>query len=126
MSEYDECLNLGNHPDDCQGFSDVVGGVDIRSIFTPAQFFSDPSSVVNLLLSNLLLIAGIILFLLVVFAGFQMITSGGDAHKMEKWRNMLMYGIAGFVIILVAGAVIALVETFTGVNILDPEAVFNQ
>jgi Mn2+/Fe2+ NRAMP family transporter len=100
-------------------------GVNIADIFAPAQFFSDPSSIVSALLSNLLLVAGIILFLLVVFAGFQMITSGGDAHKMEQWRNMLMYGIIGFVIILVAGGVIAIIETFTGVNILNPEAVLN-
>lgn len=101
--------------------------VDIFTIFTPAHFFANPTAIFNNLLTNLLLIAGIILFLLVVFAGFQMIQAGssGDPHAMEKWRSMLMYGIIGFVIILFAVTVIKIVEVFTGVNILNPEEVLN-
>lgn len=98
----------------------------IPDIFPPAKYFDDPTSIVNILLPNLILIAGIILFLLVVFAGFQMVTSGGDATKMEKWRSMLMYGIIGFVVVLFAFVAIQLVEFFTGANILNPEEVFKQ
>ena len=131
---YEECAATAVDPYiECAGYAgdpsiDSGPVTHIQQIFTPAQFFDDPSSIFNILLSNILLIAGIILFLLVIAAGFQMIQAGssGDAHEMEKWRTMLLYGVIGFVIILLAGTIIKLVEVFTGINILNPEAVLNQ
>ena len=122
---YECCVSNASNSSTCVGKDNAVQITCIADDFKPAQFFNNPSSVINLLLSNLLLIAGIGLFVLVVIAGFQMIQSAGssDAHAMEKWRNMLMYGVIGFVVILFAGAIIMIVERFTGVNILDPEAV---
>lgn len=127
-TSYECCVSHATNPSACIGQDTTAEVACIPDIFKPAQFFDSPSSIFNVLLSNLLLIAGIILFLLVIVAGFQMIQAGssGDAHDMEKWRTMLTYGVIGFVIILLAGVIIKLVETFTGINILDPEAVFNQ
>jgi hypothetical protein len=119
------CIDHTVNPSTCYGLDDTNNVTCIADIFPPAQYFGDLSSIVNVLLPNLVLIAGIILFLLVIVAGFQMITSAGsgDAKATEKWRNMLIYGIVGFLIVLFAYGIIQLVEYFTGATILNPEKI---
>jgi len=47
-------------------------------------------------------IAGIGLLLMILSSGFTLLTSAGDAKKMEKGKQTLTYGVVGFLIIFVA------------------------
>lgn len=119
------CLDWrgSGNPSECYQLNNTENATCIADVFPPARYFSDPSSIINTLLPNIVLIAGIILFLLVIVAGFQMITSAGsgDANAVSKWRSLLMYGIIGFLIVLFAYTIIQLVGYFSGVDILNPE-----
>ena len=90
--------------------------------------FSNIGSLVNVLLPNVLIFAGVILMVYIVIAGFNMIRSAGsgDAEAAGKARQALTYGVIGFVIIFTAALVIQLVEFLTGVSILNPESQFNE
>lgn len=46
--------------------------------------------------------AGLGLLFMIVGAGFSMLTSAGDAKKMEAGKNRLTYAIIGFLVIFVA------------------------
>lgn len=46
--------------------------------------------------------AGIGLLLMIISAGFTLLTSAGDAKKLDMGKNKLTYALVGFVIIFVA------------------------
>jgi len=100
----------------------VVHALDINeTVFPPAGYFVDFAKLINSLLSNLILLAAIILFLLVIVAGFQMIQAAGnsDPKALEKWRKTLTFGAVGFVLILASYVIMLFIQKITGITILD-------
>lgn len=96
--------------------------LNIKDYFKPATYFSDFPSIINVLLPNLMLLAGIILFIIVIIAGFQMVATAGsgDAKAAEQWKTTLTYSIAGFLLIVFSYAIIKLIDSIWGINILNP------
>ncbi|HLL60188.1 MAG TPA: hypothetical protein VK338_00575 [Candidatus Nitrosocosmicus sp.] len=70
--------------------------------FEPAKKFNDIGDLVNLIVSNLFIVAGIILFLGIVMGGFIMMTKGGDPEEMHKGQKMLTYSVMGILLIFVS------------------------
>lgn len=69
---------------------------------------------------GVLTMLGAFFFLLYFFIGaFHWITSGGDSAKVQKARDQIINGVLGMIIIVGAYAVIGLVGTIVGINILD-------
>lgn len=64
-------------------------------------------------------IAGIILLFILLAGGFTIISSGGNAKNVESGRNQLMGAIIGFLVIFAAYWIIQIVQTITGVPILN-------
>ena len=59
-------------------------------------------TVVNIVLSVL----GIIAVIVIIIGGFTYMTSAGDAAKLTKAKNTILYGIVGLVIALLAYAIV--------------------
>jgi len=78
-----------------------------------------PSTLINLFLSNSIVVAGIILLFIIVFAGIQIIGAGGNPQKMQGAMKLLTYGIAGFLIVFATFFIIRIIERITGVDILQ-------
>lgn len=72
---------------------------------------------ISAILPNIFVISGIIMFAIVVFGGFMMITSSGDAKKSEAGKGALTAAVTGFVVIFVAYWLIRIVEYLTGIAI---------
>ena len=64
--------------------------------------FPDIASVIMKIMQYVYVIAGIGLLVVILSAGFTLLTSAGDAKAMEKGKKGLTNGIVGFVIIFVA------------------------
>lgn len=96
----------------------IYAKVDIVDEFNPP--FSSISELINRLLPNVLLLAGIILFLLILGGGFMLISGAteGEADKTEKGKQAVTYAMIGFVIIFASFWIIKLVEKITGIPIL--------
>ncbi len=47
-------------------------------------------------------IAGVGLLIMIIFSGFTLMTSAGDAKKMEQGKSQLTFAIVGFIIIFSA------------------------
>lgn len=75
-------------------------------------------SLVSILLSNAIVIAGIVLIFIIVIAGIQMISGSGDPQKTAHARQILTAGILGFVLVVAAYFIVRLVESSLGVDIL--------
>lgn len=97
-------------------------GVPIEEIFPFAKNFPTFGALINVLLPNALLIAGLILLIIIIIAGFGIMQSAGsgDAEGAAKGKKALTYAVAGFVIIFTAFWIVKLIEFITGVKIFDP------
>jgi uncharacterized membrane protein len=80
--------------------------------------FSDLGSLISALLPYLFVIAGLILFFVIIGAGFTMFASAGNPDKTKKAQQQLTSGLVGFFIIFAAYWIIQLLELIFGFNIL--------
>lgn len=88
---------------------------------TPNHFLSDLpglGTLVSILFSNAIVIAGILLVFLIIFAGINMISGSGDAQRVDHAKQILTAGIIGFVVVVAAFFIVRLVESSLGINIL--------
>ena len=66
-----------------------------------------------------LVIAAIVFFFILVIGGIRWILSGGDKAQTENARNQITAALVGLVIVFAAWAIVQLIETFFGVQILQ-------
>ena len=70
-----------------------------------------------------LMIAGILVFVYLVWGGIQWIMSGGDKTKTEEARSRITAALVGLAIVAAAWAIMQLVSYFFGISILDESAI---
>ena len=90
----------------------VLGGLTVPRIV---------SGMINLVL----VVAAIVFFFILVIGGIRWITSGGDKANTEAARNQITAALVGLVIVFAAWAIIQLVQTFFGINILGGLTITN-
>lgn len=95
-------INLGN----CLRLSDDT---KVSEKYTSVGFL------VNLIVRNVFVAAGIILFFLLLFAAFRFITGGKKGA--EEARTMLVAGVVGFAVMFAAYWIIQIVQVLTGTSI---------
>lgn len=95
-------INLG----DCLKLSD---GTRVSEVY------DSPAFLVNLIVENLFVVAGVIFFLLLVVAGFKFITGGQKGA--EDAKGIIQTALIGFVIMFAAYWIIQIVVLLTGINI---------
>jgi hypothetical protein len=96
----------------------AAGDADIK-ITEPSQ--GVPVNNIGPFISNIInvaiAIAALAAFLMLLWGGFQWITSGGDKTQYEAARNRITYALVGLAIVAAAWAVMQLVGKFFGVSI---------
>lgn len=75
---------------------------------------TDPSTFVGTLLGWAIGIAGGIAFLLIVFGGFQVVTSSGDPEKLNNGKEIIVSAMAGVLMIVFSVILLKII----GVDIL--------
>ncbi len=97
------------------------GGIDLGCLLklgngmSVKDVYNSPAFLVNLLVYNVFVIAGILLFFYVFYAGFKFI-SGGTKGKDEA-KSMIQSALVGFLLMFVAYWVVQVVQLVTGVPI---------
>ncbi len=94
-------------------------GSEFGSPFGQNYGFGD---LVSIILSNALVVAGIILLFLLIFGGISMIIGAGqdNPEQAAKGKQATTSAVIGFIIIFAAYWIIQIIETITGLNILKP------
>lgn len=59
---------------------------------------------------------GIVAMIFIMYAGIQMIISGGDKQKLQAARNRLTYAIVGFIIVICAFVIVNMIILILGGN----------
>lgn len=111
--------------------------INIGGFQPPSDAYSKGSNTASGALSNLeLFISNIIGFMTAIgsvffviyfiLGAFEWITSGGDKGKAEKARNRMLNGAIGLVIIVASYAILGLLGSFIGLDLLNPAEQINN
>ncbi len=97
------------------------GGINQETIqerFAPAQYFDSIDGLVNLLVSVLVFVALLVLLAMLMFAGFKILTGGGDPEKIQEGKNIATWAIVGMIFIAISYLIVNLVAYIVGVDLL--------
>jgi len=105
----------------------LVFAVNIGEEFTIGnkpitERFPDLGKLVSVILPNIYVLAGIILFLLLIAGGYGIImgAGAGDSGQVSKGQKAVTAAVIGFIIIFASWWIIQIIEAITGMKILEP------
>jgi hypothetical protein len=84
---------------------------------------TDVGMLISAIVGTLLILAALMAFLWLIMGGIQWITSGGDKTHMEEARNKITHAIVGLIIVGAAWAVMMLVQSFLGINVIGSQGI---
>ncbi|MGA2911772.1 MAG: hypothetical protein ABSE17_04065 [Candidatus Levyibacteriota bacterium] len=97
-------------------------------MYSGCQYGSGGATVLTLgcifpLITNVILwaigLAGTVALFMIIFAGYQLLFSGGDAKAVDGARKTLTFAILGLVLIFLSFFILNLIATVTGVGCLN-------
>ncbi len=82
--------------------------------------YSEPATLVNIIVKNSLIVAGIIFLVLLIAGGIMMIASAGsgDQKKAATSKSLITDAVIGFLVIFTSYFIIQIIEILTGIKIL--------
>lgn len=80
------------------------------------------ADLISIILSNAIILAGVILFFLFLIGGFMLVAGAGqsDPEKAAKGQKAVTSAVIGFIIVFASYWIIMIIEKLTGFNILNP------
>lgn len=88
------------------------------------EVFGDtPALIINPLVTNSIILAGIIFFIWIIIAGWGVITSAGEessAQDKAKAKAAITYAVIGFLLVVTAYFILQIVGVITGINFINP------
>ena len=93
------------------------------SSVTEGFSITDIGQFIAAILTLIFIIAGVLVFVYIVWGGIQWLTSGGDSGKAEEARNRITAALIGLAIIAIAYALVRLISYFFGVQIIGDKAI---
>ena len=90
-----------------------------------SEVYDNPGTVVNLIVSNLFILAGVIIFFMIIGAGLSFLK---DTEKgKDDAKNLLTGAVMGFLIMFGAYWIVQIVKLVTGANIpIEGPTLFNS
>jgi len=98
---------------------DLGEALKLNETDTVKGTFPDLGTIISTILPNLYILAGIILFFLIIFGGFTIVSSGGNPEQTQKGQQTLTGARIGFVIIFASYWIVELIQYLTGIQILN-------
>jgi hypothetical protein len=87
----------------------IAGGFDFAN--------KKPAEIIKEFLPYFFVIAGLILFVMIVAGGFTIFTSAGNPEKIKQGQGMIINALIGFLVIFAAYWIIQILETTLGFKI---------
>lgn len=88
------------------------GGDSVQSLY------DSPGKLITLIVNNIYVIAGVILFFFIIIGGMTIILNAGNAEKTKQGGKTIGAAIGGFAILFASYWIIRLIEALTGIQIL--------
>jgi len=97
---------------------EMIKAQDIKIEQPDSIKITDIGQLISAVVGTLLIVSALLAFLFLIMGGIQWITSGGDKAGMESARNKITHAIVGLIIVGAAWAIMTLVQSFLGINII--------
>lgn len=81
--------------------------------------YSGAGSLVNNILPNIYIAGGVIIFFMILFGGFTIITNAGNKDKIADGSKTITSAIIGLLVLFGSYWIIQIIQVVTGVNILS-------
>lgn len=95
-----------------QRTQNILGGSG--TIEKPTGFADNVGSLLNAVLSFVMVVAALLVLMYLIWGGIEWITSGGDKGKTESARNKITAAVIGLIVLAAAYAIFMLVIRFLG------------
>lgn len=73
------------------------------------------------LLNVIVVLLGFVLFVMLLIAGLNYLTSEGDPEKVKKAGATLTWALTGFILLFLSWFIIRIISSFTGINLMEFE-----
>jgi hypothetical protein len=89
--------------------------------FSPSPNLNTFADIVNVVIRNAFMLAGLLAFIILVIGGFSVImgAGAGDTKQMEKGKNAITGAVIGLLVVVVSVWIIQILEKITGQPILS-------
>ncbi len=91
----------------------TINGMSIKS---PLEGITNLGDVINKVVPFIMSIAGIVLFLVLVWGGYDFMSSQGDAGKVKSARAKITAGFIGFVLLILSYFLTRLISYIFGIG----------
>jgi len=89
----------------------AISGGALEGLALPFRPATDLLSLVGKVVGIILLVAGIIAFLYLLYGGIQYMTAGGDAEKATAARTTILNAVIGIIIIVISYSIVIYLRT---------------
>lgn len=105
-----------------ENFGIGVGGACPNPLFCIPNAYSSIGTFISAVLPNIYVIAGLLLFILLIIGGLMVIISAGKGEEegVQKGSKTITSALIGFLIIFASYWIIQIIETITGLQIFKP------
>lgn len=86
---------------------------------TAQSTYSGPGTLINNILPNVYIAGGIIIFFMLLFGGFTIISHAGNPDKLKDGTKTITSAIIGLLVLFASYWIIQLIQVITGVSILN-------
>lgn len=77
-------------------------------------------TIVSNMIGLVTILAGLFFVMTFFLAAFKWLSGGGDSSKVQKARDEMVQGVLGLIIVIAAYAIIGVIGTILGLNLLRP------
>jgi hypothetical protein len=84
---------------------------------TVASVYKNPAVLINLIVKNLFIVAGIIFFFLMIYSGIQYISGGKKG--VDQAQKVMESALIGFIIMFAGYWIIQIIKVLTGADFLN-------
>src|SRR3990167_9284238 len=98
----------------------VFAVVNIETEFPISKTFTTFGDLVNAIVRNAFMLAGVISFILLILGGFGVIVGAGsgDTKKLEQSKKAVTGAVVGLLIVVLSVLIVQIIATITGADIL--------
>jgi len=100
---------------------DIGQAIKLDGVNQLSDTYKNTGTLVNIIVKNGAVVAGIILLALLIVGGLMFIIGAGsdDLKKVQNAQNIIVSALIGFSVIFLAFIIIQIIEVITGLNILN-------
>ncbi|MFZ2199752.1 MAG: hypothetical protein WAV40_03110 [Microgenomates group bacterium] len=81
--------------------------------------YTGVGDLINNVLPNVYTAAGLIIFFMIIFGGFTIISHAGDSSKIQEGTKTITSAIIGLLVLFASYWIIQIIQVITGVQILN-------